>query len=310
MHSNPSNYDGKCSYLTDPRIVVCTFNCSHSMWISLENWGAAVGCSPGKIASPWWTFSIRGPFSISNVFCFFFFTWLATTCMENLINRNPMTHQYRPPHQLYLRAVQFKGKPPLQKQKKKNEKKTLKKPCHFLCSYILGSAFLFYFFFRPIFQRFYSSGWSRFSGESQEAFWVVIATQLTRHFTCRIRVLAAIFALIALYFASLFRNGNLPCIYTHTYVYMCVCAWAYIATLGTHRAVNAVRSTVRIYTRPVSGVAKDHPFSVLRPPIRIPVSDPFAIPLLQSAPLLHWAHFFGHGHGGRQEVDTLGNLVS
>lgn len=147
MHSNPSNYDGKCSYLTDPRIVVCTFNCSHSMWISLENWGAAVGCSPGKIASPWWTFSIRGPFTISNVFfCFFFFTWLATTCMENLIKRNPMTHQYRPPHQLYLRAVQFKAKPPLQKQKK-NEKKTLKKPCHFLCSYILGSAFLFYFFF-------------------------------------------------------------------------------------------------------------------------------------------------------------------
>lgn len=159
MHSNPSNYDGKCSYLTDPRIVVCTFNCSHSMWISLENWGAAVGCSPGKIASPWWTFSIRGPFSISNVFCFFFFTWLATTCMENLIKRNPMTHQYRPPHQLYLRAVQFKGKPPLQKQKKKR-KENPEKAMPFSLLLYLGICFsvLFFFFVR------YSSVFIRVGG--------------------------------------------------------------------------------------------------------------------------------------------------
>jgi len=38
--------------------------------------------------------------------------------MENLIKRNPMTHQYRPPHQLYLRAVcSSKAKPP-EKEKK------------------------------------------------------------------------------------------------------------------------------------------------------------------------------------------------
>lgn len=55
-----------------------------------------------------------------------------------------------------------------------------------------------------------------------------MATQLTRHFTCRIRVLAAIFALIALYFAfrepSLKRARDQPDeqpsplpLYTHTH---------------------------------------------------------------------------------------------
>lgn len=172
MHSNPSNYDGKCSYLTDPRIVVCTFNCSHSMWISLENWGAAVGCSPGKIASPWWTFSIRGPFSISNVFCFFFFfTWLATTCMENLIKRNPMTHQYRPPHQLYLRAVQFKGKPPLQKQKKKKTKrKPWKSHAIFFALISWDLLFCFIFFFARYSSVFIRVGGAGFPGKARRPF--------------------------------------------------------------------------------------------------------------------------------------------
>lgn len=57
-----------------------------------------------------------------------------------------------------------------------------------------------------------------------------MATQLTRHFTCRIRVLAAIFALIALYFAfrepSLKRARDQPDeqpnplpLYTHTHTH-------------------------------------------------------------------------------------------
>jgi len=138
--------------------------------------------------------------------------------MENLIKRNPMTHQYRPPHQLYLRAVcSSKAKPP------EKEKKTQ------AVSFALIS-WVFHFFRTVRFSTviFWGGCCSRFSGqremgngESQEAFWVVIATQLTRHFTCRIRVLAAIFALIALYFASLFakRYGTLPCTYTLT----CIC---------------------------------------------------------------------------------------
>lgn len=51
-------------------------------------------------------------------------------------------------------------------------------------------------------------GWSRRRQQTQGyVARVVMATQLTRHFTCRIRVLAAIFALIALYFA--FREPSL-----------------------------------------------------------------------------------------------------
>lgn len=66
--------------------------------------------------------------------------------MENLIKRNPMTHQYRPPHQLYLRAVQFKGKPPLQKQKKKR-KENPEKAMPFSLLLYLGICFSVLFFF-------------------------------------------------------------------------------------------------------------------------------------------------------------------
>jgi len=67
--------------------------------------------------------------------------------MENLIKRNPMTHQYRPPHQLYLRAVcSSKAKPP------EKEKKTQ------AVSFALISWVFHFFSDRPIFHRYFLGG--------------------------------------------------------------------------------------------------------------------------------------------------------